>query len=206
MDIFSDAEAEPRSPTGPSNRIREMRRRRGMTLKEVADAIRPEPTTPQTIGRLEKGVRTVSIDWLAKIAEVLDCHVADLIETPTSLDIPLVGAAMPDGHVHVGADTRIEMRPPAHSPVAVRLSEAAGVYRSGDTVICNRTDGPDLSSGLGRDCLVRTVSGETLFGRLTLGREDGTYTLAPLRPGATIRYDLRLEWAAAAVTLIRSLS
>ncbi len=59
-----------------------MRQRRGLTLKQVADAIRPEPTTPQTIGRLEKGVRTVSIDWLTKIAEVLDCHVADLDREP----------------------------------------------------------------------------------------------------------------------------
>ena len=35
--------------TTAGNRIRQMRRRRGLTLKQVADAIRPEPTTPQTI-------------------------------------------------------------------------------------------------------------------------------------------------------------
>ena len=192
--------------TTAGNRIRQMRRRRGLTLKQVADAIRPEPTTPQTIGRLEKGVRTVSIDWLTKIAEVLDCHVADLIESPAGGDIPLIGGALPDGHVHVVADTGIDLRPAAHNPVAVRIPEAAGPYRSGDIVICNQTDGPEIAAGLGRDCVVRTAQGETLFGRLTLGRLDGAYTLAPLRAGTAVRYDLTLEWAAAAVMLTRSLS
>ncbi len=192
--------------TTTGNRIRQMRRRRGLTLKQVADAIRPEPTTPQTIGRLEKGVRTVSIDWLSKIAEVLDCHVADLIESPAGGDIPLVGAALPDGHVHLVADAGVDLRPAAHNPVAVRLPEAAGPYRAGDIVICNKTEGPAMSAGLGRDCVVHTTQGETLFGRLILGRSDGTYSLAPLRPGTPVRYDLTLDWAAAAVMLVRSLS
>ena len=183
-----------------------MRRRRGMTLKQVADAIRPEPTTPQTIGRLENGVRTVSIDWLAKIAEALDCHVADLIESPESQDIALIGGALPDGHVHVGSPATIEVRPPAHNPVALRISEAAGPYHAGDMVVCNRSEGPDLAACLGRDCIVRTTEGETLFGRLTLGRHENSYTLSPLKPGAAVRYDLGLEWAAGAVTLLRTLS
>ena len=41
-------------------RIREVRRARGMTLDDVAKACVP-PTTPQTIGRLETGTRTVSV-------------------------------------------------------------------------------------------------------------------------------------------------
>ena len=190
----------------PANRIRRMRQRRGMTLKEVADAIRPEPTTPQTIGRLEKGVRTVSIDWLAKIADVLDCHIADLIDEPSGQDIPLIGAALPDGHVHGAANVGVETRPAAHDPVAVRISEGAGAYQAGDMVICNRINGPDLSGCLGRDCVARTSAGETLFGRLALGRRDGSFTLVPPQPGAAIRYDLSLDWAAAAVSLIRSLT
>ena len=40
-------------------RIREVRRARDMTLDDVARACVP-PTTPQTIGRLETGIRTVS--------------------------------------------------------------------------------------------------------------------------------------------------
>jgi len=47
-------------------RIREVRRARGMTLDEVAQACTP-PTTPQTVGRLETGMRTVSVGWLNRI-------------------------------------------------------------------------------------------------------------------------------------------
>ena len=60
-------------------RIREVRRARGMTLDDVARACKPA-TTPQTIGRLETGTRTVSIGWLNRIAEALGVDAADLVE------------------------------------------------------------------------------------------------------------------------------
>ena len=62
-------------------RIREVRRARGMTLDEVAKACAP-PTTPQTIGRLETGTRTVSVGWLNRIAEALGVDAADLVDHP----------------------------------------------------------------------------------------------------------------------------
>ena len=42
-------------------RIREFRKLRGMTLKELADKIK---TTPQTVQRLETANMTVSMEWL----------------------------------------------------------------------------------------------------------------------------------------------
>src|SRR5215217_4901282 len=60
-------------------RIREVRRARGMTLDDVAKACKP-PTTPQTIGRLETGTRTVSIGWLNRIAKALEVNAQDLVE------------------------------------------------------------------------------------------------------------------------------
>ncbi|HZB69516.1 MAG TPA: helix-turn-helix transcriptional regulator, partial [Sphingomicrobium sp.] len=59
-------------------RIREVRRARGMTLDDVARACEP-PTTPQTIGRLETGTRTVSVGWLNRIAAALDVEASDLV-------------------------------------------------------------------------------------------------------------------------------
>jgi len=41
-----------------------------MTLDDVARRCDP-PTTPQTIGRLETGTRTVSVGWLNRIAKAL---------------------------------------------------------------------------------------------------------------------------------------
>src|SRR5437899_2096466 len=59
-------------------RIRDVRRARGMTLDEVARRCVP-PTTPQTIGRLETGARTVSLPWLNRIAEALSVQAEDLV-------------------------------------------------------------------------------------------------------------------------------
>ena len=52
------------------NRIRDVRKEKGMTLAEVAAACDP-PTTAQTIGRLETGMRNLSLDWMNKIAAAL---------------------------------------------------------------------------------------------------------------------------------------
>ena len=43
------------------NRIRDVRRARRMTLADVAARCDP-PTTPQTVGRLETGMRNLSLD------------------------------------------------------------------------------------------------------------------------------------------------
>ena len=81
-------------------RIREVRRARGMTLDEVARACAP-PTTPQTIGRLETGTRTVSVGWLNRIASALGVDAADLVDHPERAELPVVavlggnGAAAP---------------------------------------------------------------------------------------------------------------
>ena len=68
-------------------RIREVRRARGMTLDEVAKACVP-PTTPQTIGRLETGTRTVSVGWLNRIATALGVDAADLVDHPERARAP----------------------------------------------------------------------------------------------------------------------
>ncbi|MCH8347963.1 MAG: helix-turn-helix domain-containing protein [Proteobacteria bacterium] len=50
------------------SRIREIRKQKGLTLQEVAGRC---GTTAQTIGRLETGMRTLSLDWVNRIAKAL---------------------------------------------------------------------------------------------------------------------------------------
>ena len=52
------------------NRIRDVRKQKRMTLADVAVRCTP-PTTAQTIGRLETGMRNLSLDWMNKIAAAL---------------------------------------------------------------------------------------------------------------------------------------
>ena len=69
-------------------RIRDVRKARGLTLADVAAACDP-PTTPQTIGRLETGMRTVSIDWLERIAAAMAVPASSLVTLPDRADVPV---------------------------------------------------------------------------------------------------------------------
>ena len=60
------------------NRIRDIRRDKGMTLAELAAACDP-PTTAQTIGRLETGMRNLSIKWMDRIGGALGVDPGTLI-------------------------------------------------------------------------------------------------------------------------------
>jgi len=185
-------------------RIREMRRQRGMTLQQLAESIRPEPTTPQTIGRLETGIRTVSLDWLTRIAEALDCHVSDLLELPERPEIPLLGQVGAQGVVSACDAGMVDVAPAALNPVAVRMAVPAGPYIAGDLLICDRFEGADMDNALGRDAVAATAVGHMLLCRIIRGA-DGAYTLVSLEPGGRIIYDTRLAWAAAVKTLIRTI-
>ena len=73
--------------------IRQVRRAKGLTLEEVAQRCVP-PTTAQTIGRLETGTRTVSVDWLNRIAAALEVAPADLVTLPERTALPVAATPL----------------------------------------------------------------------------------------------------------------
>ncbi|MEE8226919.1 MAG: helix-turn-helix transcriptional regulator, partial [Kiloniellales bacterium] len=58
------------------NRIRELRKARGLTLKRMAELL---GTSNQQISHLEKGRRRLTLEWMERIAEALECHPSDLL-------------------------------------------------------------------------------------------------------------------------------
>jgi DNA-binding XRE family transcriptional regulator len=61
---------------GMINRIRDIRKEKGLTLADVAARCDP-PTTAQTIGRLETGMRNLSLVWMARrSASIPNCWCA----------------------------------------------------------------------------------------------------------------------------------
>jgi transcriptional regulator with XRE-family HTH domain len=60
----------------PATRIREIRKARGFTLLQLANAV---GTTPQTMQRLETGNMTVTVEWLDKIGRALGLKTYDLL-------------------------------------------------------------------------------------------------------------------------------
>ena len=184
-------------------RIREVRRARRMTLQDVADACDP-PTTPQTIGRLETGTRTVSVGWLNRIAAALRVDAADLVTLPDREDIPIAATLDHEG-AHAPRREGVAV-PPQAAPglVAVTVLSSSGDYRSGDEIWLARIAPEAFASALNRDLLVPRPAGRFLFGRL-IGREDGKLHLLPHGAGQRQTVVADPPWAAVAVRLIRAL-
>jgi transcriptional regulator with XRE-family HTH domain len=184
-------------------RIREIRRARGMTLDEVAQKCSPS-TTPQTIGRLETGMRTVSVGWLNRIAEALGVDAADLVDHPDRAELPVVAILGANGAVAPRRQALVVPPRVAPGQIAMTVSTSVGDYRAGDEIWCERLEPEDYASALNRDLIVPRPAGRFLFGRL-IGREDGKLHLLP--PGAGGRQSVVTDppWAAVAVRLVRGL-
>lgn len=192
-------------------RIREVRRARGMTLDEVAQACEP-PTTPQTIGRLETGTRTVSLGWLNRIADALEVDAADLVESGEGKTELPVAAVVGASGANAPRRTSIVVPPrPRAGEVAVTMSASIGDYRAGDEVWCETLQPEEFGRALNRDVLVPRPAGRFLFGRL-IGREapeqgesSGKLHLLPLGAGMRQQVIANAPWVAMAVRLVRSL-
>jgi transcriptional regulator with XRE-family HTH domain len=184
-------------------KIREVRRAKRMTLQDVADRCDP-PTTPQTIGRLETGTRTVSVGWLNRIATALGVDAGDLVRLPEREDLPVAAMLGQDG-AHAPRREAVVLAPrPAPGTVAVTVVSGAGDYRSGDEIWCRRIEPDALGAAMNRDLLVPRPAGRFLFGRL-IGREEGKLHILPLGAGQRQLVVADPPWAAVAEKLIRSL-
>src|SRR3954454_16427461 len=146
-------------------RIREVRRARGMTLEDVARQCAP-PTTPQTIGRLETGTRTVSVGWLNRIAQALGVEAQDLVHGGETAELKVIavlganGATAPK-RAAIVVPPRIDQ-----DQVAILVSSSIGDYRAGDEIWCDTLQPADYGQALNRDILVPRPAGRFQFGRL----------------------------------------
>lgn len=190
-------------------RIREVRRARNMTLQDVADRCDP-PTTPQTIGRLETGTRTVSVTWLNRIARALGVEAADLVHLPQREDVPVAAILGADG-VHAPRRPGV-LVPPQPGPGQIALCVEAGIgdYRAGDQIWLERIGPEAFARAMNRDVLIPRPAGRFAFGRLIgrdapAGKEGGKLQLLPLGAGARQTILADPPWAAIAVTLVRKL-
>jgi transcriptional regulator with XRE-family HTH domain len=163
-------------------RIREVRKAKRMTLDDVARACQP-PTTPQTIGRLETGMRTVSVGWLNRIAEALGVLPTELVDHPQSETLPVIAIVNGDGATAPRKSQVVLPPHPAPTQVALLVMGSVGDYRTGDELWCDRLAPDQFARALNRDVLVPRPAGRFQFGRL-LAREEGKLHLLPLGSGA----------------------
>jgi transcriptional regulator with XRE-family HTH domain len=184
-------------------RIREVRRARGMTLDDVAKACDPQ-TTPQTIGRLETGTRTVSVGWLNRIAAALGVEAQDLVEGGEASDLKVAAMLGPGGAV-APRRTAIVVPPRADGEqIAMIVSGSVGDYRAGDEIWCENLAADDYGRALNRDVLIPRPAGRFLFGRL-INRDDEKLQILPLEAGGRQQIVANPPWLAVATKLVRSL-
>jgi transcriptional regulator with XRE-family HTH domain len=184
-------------------RIREVRRARGMTLDDVARKCDP-PTTPQTVGRLETGTRTVSVGWLNRIAKALGVEAQDLVQASEAAELKVAAVLGPGGAI-APKRAAIVIPPRVHDgQVALTVAASVGDYRSGDEIWCETLDPSDYGRALNRDILVPRPAGRFLFGRL-INRDEEKLQILPLEAGGRQQVVVNPPWIAMASRLVRSL-
>jgi transcriptional regulator with XRE-family HTH domain len=184
-------------------RIREVRRARGMTLDDVARRCDP-PTTPQTIGRLETGTRTVSVGWLNRIAKALGVEAQDLVGAGESAELK-VAAILGPGGAAAPRNTAIVVPPHVdEGQIAVLVGASVGDYRAGDELWCHILQQGDYARAVNRDVLVPRPAGRFLFGRL-INRDEEKLQVLLLETGGRQQVVANPPWLAVASKLVRSL-
>lgn len=195
-----------------TNRIRDIRKAKGLTLADLAAACQP-PTTAQTIGRLETGMRQLSLGWMNKIAAALGVEPASLMRAEAAAPARIVADLTASG-AQALTHPREALAPNAladgdgPAPLVLAVTESVGEYRPGDLLwlrpIVPENAPEAIARAMNRDCLVPRPGGRFAFGRLI----DRRGTLVGLLPPGAGQKQVVVDnpaWVAVAFMLVRAL-
>jgi len=187
------------------NRIRDIRIQKGMTLAQVAAACQP-PTTAQTIGRLETGMRNLSLVWMNRIASALKVEPELLLRSESTAE-PRITAVLTQAGAeapHAAGDALLPTDLGGGAGLRVLSVEASvGEYRAGDQIWLREIALADAATSINRDVLVPLPAGRFAFGRLF---ESAGNRVGLLPPGGTEQVAINdPAWLAVAEMLVRRL-
>ena len=191
------------------NRIREIRKAKGLTLAQLAEACDP-PTTAQTIGRLETGMRNLSTKWMVRIGGALDIDPQTLVRSDQQPN-PKIVAQLGLGEVEALPSPRETILPHElagsdDGPLLVlEVNAAIGEYRPGDLIWLRQLQPDNATSAINRDCLVPRPGGRFTFGRL-IDVQGSLVGILPSQSGHKQQVVDNPAWIAVAVMLVRGLS
>ena len=188
------------------NRIRDIRRQKGLTLAEVAARCQP-PTTAQTIGRLETGMRSLSLAWMNRIAGALGVDPQLLVKAQSNSTPTLIARLGLNGVEAVSnpVEALFPVVPGGDATlVVVSVEASAGEYRTGDQIWLRQVGPDDFPRALNRDVLAPRPGGRYAFGRM-IDRDGDRVALLP--PGIGQRQVVidHPAWIGVAELLVRSL-
>lgn len=191
------------------NRIRDIRKAKGLTLADLAVACEP-PTTAQTIGRLETGMRSLSLAWMNRIAAALGVDPASLMPADGAAPARIVAELAASGPEALSAPREAILPsdfvgdPGALAPLVLAVRDSIGEYRPGDLVWLKVLDPARAAGAINCDCLVPRPGGRFAFGRLI----DRRGTLVGLLPPGAGQKQVVVDnpaWIAVAMMLVRPL-
>jgi transcriptional regulator with XRE-family HTH domain len=191
-----------------TNRIRDIRKAKGLTLADLGAACDP-PTTAQTIGRLETGMRQLSLTWMNRIAAALGVEPATLMRAEAASPAQIV-AELAAGGPEALSTPREALAPSAltfdngPAPLVLAVRESVGEYRPGDLLWLRVLDPEQAQNAMNRDCLLPRPGGRFAFGRLI----DRRGTLVGLLPPGSGQKQVVVDnpaWIAVATMLVRAL-
>ena len=191
------------------NRIREIRRQKGLTLAELAAACEP-PTTAQTIGRLETGTRNLSLKWMDRIGHALGVDPETLVRSDDQ-PRPRVVAELSLGEAQALPTPREAVLPHEIAQTAdqapmlvIEVTASVSEYRPGDLIWLRQIDPADAASAVNRDCLVPRPGGRFAFGRL-IDTQGSLVGILPVQPGQKQQVVDSPPWIAVTEMLVRKL-
>jgi transcriptional regulator with XRE-family HTH domain len=188
------------------NRIRDIRKQKGMTLADVAAACKPA-TTAQTIGRLETGMRNLSLVWMNRIAAALEVDPELLVRGEQAAQPQVVAKLTDAGAEPLSAPRDALLPTELESGVALiclAIETGAGEYRPGDQLWLRQLPPDDAPKMINRDVLVPRKGGRFAFGRLI----DRQGTLVGVLPPGSGQRQIVIDgppWLAVAEMLVRKL-
>ena len=191
------------------NRIREIRKAKGLTLADLAEACDP-PTTAQTIGRLETGMRNLSTKWMDRIGTALGVDPEVLVRSEGQKRAQVVAElglgepeALPSPREAI-LPTEIAASDGAAPMLVLEVTAAIGEYRPGDMLWMRQVQPEDATGAMNRDCLVPRPGGRFAFGRL-IDRKGTLVGILPAQAGNKQQVIDNPPWIAVATMLVRSL-
>ncbi len=177
-----------------------------MTLADLAAACDP-PTTAQTIGRLETGMRNLSVKWMDRIASALNVSPELLVRADERGAAQIVATLGENGAEALTAP-RDAILPTELGGDALQMvlniDVSAGEYRRGDQLWLRQIHPESYSRALNRDVLMPRRAGRFAFGRL-IDHEGARFAILP--PGAGQKQVIVEDpaWLALAEMLVRPL-
>ncbi len=191
------------------NRIRAIRKSKGITLAELAEACDP-PTTAQTIGRLETGMRNLSIKWMDRIGHALGVDPETLVRSEEAPQTQIVAELTAAGPEALNAPreailpTDLAATSDGAQLMVLSVSASIGEFRPGDLLWLRQLKPEDAASAINRDCMVPRPGGRFTFGRL-IDRRGTLVGILPPGSGEKQQVVDNPPWIAVAEMLVRRL-